>query len=380
MIRFCRLSFAILCLLPHCLAAQPPDGFDLAPPELEPPLAAAPAVAAADDRIWIVSSRNCPQELSRMKNCRLDVWSVDAPGLTGPAAVDKMPVRTQRCDAREAVFQQVLTPGVPVCIFVHGSYVDRERVQRYSVQTFRWLRQAHPEQPLQFIFYTWPSDPITYLPQPDFNELSDRAGVNGFYLARVIHHIPVECPVSLIGHSQGAVTALSSLHLLGGGQVEGYRLPPEADRGHRVRLVMAAAAIDHDWLNPGERFTQALPRTEALLNLINRRDWALGFYHLRSLSSRRAVSRFGFAPADYQRMGPLAQRIHQLDVTTALGRDHAWPNYYSLPALARSISEYVYFNEQTVRRPVKVLTPPEPEPGQTRFAAGGETSQRAVSK
>ncbi|MCH5373745.1 MAG: hypothetical protein JJ992_07195, partial [Planctomycetes bacterium] len=230
-----------------------------------------------------------------------------------------------------------------------------------------------------FIFYSWPSDPITYLPQPDFNELSDRAGVNGFYLARVIHHIPVECPVSLIGHSQGAVAVLSAIHLLGGGRFEGYCLPPETDCGHRVRLVMAGAAVDRDWLDPGERFEQALPRTEALLNLVNRRDWALGFYHLRSLNSGRAVSRFGFQTEDFLRMGALAQRIQQLDVTATIGRNHTWPSYYSAPSLARSISDYVYFQaEETFRQPIKVLTPPQT--GQTRFAEGGETFQRAVNK
>jgi hypothetical protein len=169
------------------------------------------------------------------------------------------------------------------------------------------------------------------------------------------------------------------MHLLGGGQFKGYRLPQETDCGQRVRVVMAAAAVDRDWLDPGERFDRALPRTEALLNLINRRDWALGFYHLRSLSSGRAVSRFGFQTEDYLRMGPLAQRIRQLDVTTTIGRNHTWPSYYSAPSLARSISGYVYFQEaETVRQPIKVLTPPEH--GQTRFAGGGETFQRAVSK
>jgi hypothetical protein len=368
----------MLSLLPQRLDAQQPGRVELDPPRLELPLASTPSAGASDERYWIVSSRNCPQELKRMQNCRLDVWSVDAPrAVTEAAVTDETSRQARRCALREAAFQ-TLTPGIPVCIFVHGSYVDRERVLRYSRQTFRWLRQARPEQPLQFIFYTWPSDPITYLPQADFNELSDRAAANGFYLARVIHHIPVECPISMIGHSQGAGTALSTMHLLGGGRFEGYSLPAEADRGHRVRLVMAAAAVDQGWLNPGERYGAALPRTEALLNLVNRRDWALGFYHLRSLDSGRAVSRFGFRTQDYLRMGPLAQRIHQLDVTNTIGRNHTWPNYYSTPALARSISGYVYFNDRNVRQPVKVLAPPEP--GQTRFAGGGETFQRAVSK
>lgn len=378
MTRFILTCLSILLLISGSLGAQQPANLPIESSTFVESAPIAPQLLDPSDRYWIVSSRECSQRLSQMRNCRLGVWEVELPSLFSDATNGEMPIRTQRCERNEAVFQQALIPGVPVVVFVHGSYISQERAVRYSRETFRWLRQAHPGQPLQFICYTWPSDPITFLPQVDFNELDDRAGVNGFYLSRVLHHIPLECPVSLIGHSQGAGTVVSALHLLGGGAIEGYRLAPEADRGHRVRLILAAAAIDHQWLNPGERYGQTLSRTETLLNLVNRRDWALGFYHLRAVNSGRAVSRLGFLNEDFQQMGPLAQKIQQLDVTRAIGRDHTWPSYYAVPALARSISDYVNSHENRVRRPIKVLTPPDT--GQTRFAGGGETLQRAVSK
>ena len=378
MIRFSLLIILVFSLPPGRTGAQHPDPGEASPSGPALPLLEMHSPAEGQDQFWIVSSRSCAQNLNEMRNCRLDVWEMDARSLAGVSGNGDTHLSARRCELREAEFRHALIPGVPVCIFVHGSYINRDRVTHYSRRTYEWLRQAQPGRPFHFIFFTWPSDPITYLPQPDFNELGDRAGVNGFYLSRVIHHIPVDSPVSLIGHSQGGSTVVSAMHLLAGGKYEGYRLPPEADRGHRIRAVLAAAAVDQQWLNPGERYGRALGRTESLLNLVNRRDWALGFYHLRSLGSGRALSRHGFRTVDYRLMGPLALKIHQLDVTNTIGRDHTWPSYYSVPSLAHSISPYVYFEGPQVRKPVKVLTPPKSS--QTRFAGGSETLQRSVSK
>ncbi len=77
-------------------------------------------------------------------------------------------------------------------------------------------------------------------------------------------------------------------------------MPANADRGHKIRVVLTAAAFDHDWLNPGNLYGRALCRTDALLNLVNQHDWALAFYHLRTLSSKQAVGRLSSRrlPAD----------------------------------------------------------------------------------
>jgi len=216
----------------------------------------------------------------------------------------------------------------------------------YSWKTYRWLKQARPHEPLQVISFSWPSDPMTFVPNIDFNVLGNRAALNALYLSRVLQQIPPECPVSLIAHSQGTQTVAALLHLMSGGIVQGYQLPANADRGHKIRVVLTAAAFDHDWLNPGNLYGRALSRTDALLNLVNQHDWALGFYHLRTLSSKQAVGRFGFRRDDYQQMGHYARRIHQMDVTSELGTNHNWRSYVARPALASSIAPYIYFSNR----------------------------------
>ena len=218
---------------------------------------------------------------------------------------------------------------------------------------------------------------MTYLPNIDFNVLGQRAALNAFYLSRVLQQIPPECPVSFIAHSQGTRTVAVLLHLMSGGNVQGYRLPSGADRGHQIRVVLAAAALDHDWFNPGNRYGRALCRTEAVLNLVNRRDWALGFYHLRTVSSKQAVGRFGFRDSDYQQIGTTARRIHQMDVSQEIGKDHNWRTYMARPDLAVAIAPYIYFTTRN-RSPERILTPPA-EVQQTRYA-GGETLHRVVNR
>lgn len=123
--------------------------------------------------------------------------------------------------------------------------------------------------PLNFIYFTWPSEgPFSLVPNNpfstaipclDFGVLGRRAELNGFYLADLIGSLPGPTTVSLIGHSLGARTIATGLHLLGGGTVHGKARWNPADCGHRIRVVLAAAAIEHDWLNPGDRYGCAQP-------------------------------------------------------------------------------------------------------------------------
>lgn len=75
----------------------------------------------------------------------------------------------------------------------------------------------------------------------------------------------------------------------------------------------------------------------------------IGFYHLRTLNSKQATGRAGFTKRDYQSMGPLAHRIHQMDVTREMGKNHNWEDYISRPSLAAAISPYIYFAARTRR-------------------------------
>ncbi|MCA9034985.1 MAG: hypothetical protein KDA91_07645 [Planctomycetaceae bacterium] len=250
-----------------------------------------------------------------------------------------------------------LSPGLPVSVAAHGSFMDWQSVYTESRCTWKWLQAGRPELPLQFIYFTWPSyRPLGPIVQLDISVLGRRASLNGFYLADLLQRLPPESPVSLIGHSHGTRVVASSLHLMGGGVVEGYSHPCVSCRNRRIRVVFAASAIDHDWLNPDERFGRALCCVECLLNLRNKHDLALKLYPLRKPPfSSRSLGQAGFTEDDREELGYHGRKVRDLDVSRYIRDKHLWPEYYQRPWIASSISNYVYFPE-AIPQPVVFQT------------------------
>lgn len=241
---------------------------------------------------------------------------------------------------------QSIIPGIPVCIVVHGSFMDAPSVYPESRSSWNWLKNGRPDRPFQMIYFSWPSDEsLTALIGVDVLILGSRASRNGLYLASLIQHLPPECPVSLVGHSYGTRVIASALHLIGGGVVEGYRHPSACAgcSGRRIRSVLTASAIDHDWLNPGQEFGRALSCTECLLNLKNNKDAVLCLYPLRRIGSSRALGKTGFTPKDRWKLQGWSAKVVDLDVSEEIGCSHLWPEYSSRPWLATKISNYVFF-------------------------------------
>ncbi|MEX1232221.1 MAG: alpha/beta hydrolase [Planctomycetaceae bacterium] len=281
---------------------------------------------------WIVSSRECPQTGKQCDwGCCFDFFRYrDAEGCLRPG------------DAAE--FQASLDPQYPVCVVVHGSFVGWEDVCQQSYHSYRWLRAACPDQPVQIVFFSWPSDTSVFpIPHLTITKLGRMAEYNGVHLATLISHFPPTQPVTILGHSHGTRTAVSAMHLLGGGCVQN-RYVADCDPARRFHLIFAAGAIDHHWLNPGQRYDRALCRTERLVNLINRRDIALAFYPLRAPFARQAVATSGFTSRDVARIGYPASQIAEIDVTRLVGSHHMWPHYYRHPQIASKLIPYVYFD------------------------------------
>ncbi len=297
-------------------------------------------VSICDESHWILSIRHCAQDCVECA-CRFEfgVNRADWNGNWMPSSMTE--------------FQQSLVPGVPICVMIHGSFVTAETVAEDSLQTFRWLRQAAPDLPLQVVFISWPSDGIftldpavaasSLIPTVDVGILGRRAELNGCRIAKLVQSFPPESPVCLIGHSHGARMVGSAMHFLGGGELQGIRVCDGP--GHRVRAILAAAAIDHDWVVPGQRYDRALCGAECVLNLRARYDWALSIYPLRRPFSRRALGQSGFTTKDRELLGVRAQQVADYDVSDALGVGHIWPRYYEQPGIAAAIVPWVYFTE-----------------------------------
>jgi hypothetical protein len=236
-----------------------------------------------------------------------------------------------------------LTPQIPVCIMVHGSFMDSGSVVPESLRTWQWLRHGARGRPFQLIYFRWPSWRLpSALINVDVVILGRRASRNGFYLAELLRQLPRDSAVSLLGHSHGTRVISSAAHLLAGGTVEGFGLADRTGGCQQLRAVFAASAIDHDWLNPGERFDRALCSLQCLLNLQNRHDPALLLYPGHRVGARRALGQVGLTEKDRKALGLRNCQVRDLDVTEAIGCRHLWPFWTAEPSLACRASAYLF--------------------------------------
>ena len=302
--------------------------------------------AKCNPRFWIVSTRRCRKENSG-PCCRYDQFLYE----------------NDRCVPQHdpAAFQRWLIPGAPICVVVHGSFTSFRGLLGESCELYRWLHAPAPGRPLNIVIFSWPSDDYpTGLFPIDIAVLGRRSGYHGVYLARFLNTLPVGSRVCLVGHSHGVRTIAAALHLESGGTVQGNRLCRPQPCVRRYRAVFLAAAIDHHWLDPRERYGRALYGTEALLNLRNRGDFPLSFYPLRKPFGHRALAKAGFTNRDRRRLGSWNAKVRELDVTPLIGAQHMWHYYFKQTGISTAIAPYVHFTDDDARR--EQVTPPATGP------------------
>jgi hypothetical protein len=332
--------------VPAALATQstPPESANSAePPVVQPapgqPTAppaggSAPAAVTGDCDYWIVSSRNCDGKHAPCDaGCCLSYFHC--------------PSDQSFCPQPREAFLASIRPDRPVCFVVHGSYNWWGDVMIESRRIHRWIRSAAAQLPIQVVIFTWPSNGnMPYIFPVDIAILGRRSAAHGTYLASLITQFPAEQKVSIVGHSHGARTTVAALHVLGGGVLEkGQALPPGFTVPQHLRAVLIAAAIDHDWLNPGDRYGQALLVPENVLLMGNSRDATLGIYPLRKGLGDRALGRGGLGPDDRFVLGSLGPKVVEMDAAQFADWHHAFAHYYEQPALAGGLLPYVYFQD-----------------------------------
>lgn len=327
--------------------------------------ASAPAMPVADTGYWTVSTYESSQSFDR-----------DRPRFLPRVTRARSGGLGQRVCFAELC--RSLVPGVPICIYVHGSFVSPEEIGRQAEMTNRWLRSASCGQPLQVIDFVWPSYRPIIVPtvKLDVILLGRRAARNGWYLAELIRYLPPECPICLIGHSHGTRVIASALHLMGGGEVQGVAHPHARPHGRLIRAVFAASAVSHDWLNPGERYGRAPCAVSSLINLKNRHDAALLLYPLRRPFSGLSLGTVGFTRRDRDLIGRRSSKLLDCDVTELVKCGHLWPRYLRHRSLAWLIRNYVYFPDV---RQSHLVSSTEPAAGQTsvRRDEGNESAGAA---
>lgn len=319
----------------------------LAAPRTTLPPGAVPAGVPVDENCdyWIISSRNCGGSPS--------------PANTGCVRYFHRTCNRDIRDVGRDAFLASVRPDQPVCFVVHGSYNRWNDVVTESRKINRWVHSGSPGAPVQVVFFTWPSDGnMPFIFPVDIAMLGRRASQHSFYLASVISQLPPDQPVCLLGHSHGARSSVAALHLLGGGAIEDGQMLPPGYSTPRLRAVLIAAAIDSNWFNPGQRYSQALQVPEQVLLMRNSRDATLAIYPLRIGRGGRAMGRDGLATQDRVVMDQMGRKVVELDAAQFAGPNHSFADYHERAELASAIIPYVYFDGQSPTSSVGQSKPP----------------------
>lgn len=237
-----------------------------------------------------------------------------------------------------------LRPAVPVCFFTHGGFVSWEFTLEESPKHYSSIVHMGGNRPLHFIAVSWPSE-ISIFPCPSvqLSHLERRAHATGQGLAQFLTMIPPENPVCLIGHSYGALVTSVALQAISRGVVAD---PVSSETGcrRRMRAVFNAAAMDHHWLNPGEKLEHAVDRVECMLVFTNCADPAMQGYSLTDPLLHHPLGQIGLTCIDRLKLGWQSKKIKEKDVTFLVGCRHFVVNYFSDPEVIQAKIPYIYFD------------------------------------
>ena len=105
----------------------------------------------------------------------------------------------------------------------------------------------------------------------------------------------------------------------------GYSSGHKIDRP--INAVFVAAAMDDDWLCPGERYGAATHVAHEILVLTNSKDSSLRWYPFLKAGRGGALGRRGLSPEDMRRLSAVGERIRVVSVEDEVGSNHNFRNY-----------------------------------------------------
>ena len=218
-------------------------------------------------------------------------------------------------------------PGVLTTVYVHGNRMTRSSVVNRGMKWYDYLSKCgYCMQPIRLVIWSWNSNAIQPLGD-DIRIKAARTEKQACLLAQFLATIDPEVRVSLLGYSFGARIVGGTLHLLGGGELGGRSLSPEVIQGLApVRVVLWAAAVESDWLLPGQHNGRALNAVDHILITSNRKDPVLK-RHWRINGNRNSTA-LGYTGMNFSdQLDKLRPVIKQVNVADAVGRHHRWKNY-----------------------------------------------------
>jgi hypothetical protein len=241
-----------------------------------------------------------------------------------------------------AEFYATDSPDVVTAFYIHGNRIDQALSFRDGLEVYFQLVGRYEDRPVRFVVWSWPSDQIKG-PLKDVRAKSDRSDVDSYYLANFVADIDPSVPVGIVGYSFGARITTGALHVLGGGSMVGYTVPP----GPRpsIRVALWAAAVHNHWLVPGAYNGNALPMADAWFNTINCCDPVLQRYRmLDACDDPEALGYAGLAGRNL--IAPdLNARFEERNVSNIVGSTHDMRPYLYSSYIQGRTREYVLWYE-----------------------------------
>ena len=241
-----------------------------------------------------------------------------------------------------AAFQASAVPGVPTTVLVHGNATDEDWAVRHGNELYGLMKQQAGGRPFRLIVWSWPADRVVRRIRPDVQIKVCRSDVEAYYLARVLPNLPKGTPLSLVGYSLGCRTVSGALQLLAGGSVAGRSLAPEVlaawnKAGPRpIRVMMVAAAMDANWLEPYCPRGLAPLAAERILVVTNGGDRVLKWYS--RLYGRHGPEAMGYVGPT----GTAGGKLEVVDVSCEVGRKHDFDRYQESSPVYQRLAWYTF--------------------------------------
>jgi hypothetical protein len=228
--------------------------------------------------------------------------------------------------------------GTVTVIYIHGNRMDPEGAEARGLAIYRELFAGQADGKVRFVIWSWPSTQIRG-PLRDVRSKAARSDDEAYLLARFLVPIPADRQVGLIGFSYGARIIGGALHLLAGGNLLGRTA--EARERPKFCVVFWAAAVQNDWLLPGNVHGRALPLGERWLNIYTSCDSVLWrYYRIDRCDGSPALGYAGLALKN-QLPRELAARYEDWDMVQIITSEH--------------LSEPYFFNSDIVSRTREVV-------------------------
>ena len=292
-------------------------------------------VPLAATQVWLINTRSTPGcgDLEAGFS-QITYWRLDESCGCG---------QWQASDA--AAFQASAAPGVPTTVLVHGNGTDEDWAVRHGNVLYGLMKQQACGRPFRLIVWSWPADRVVRRNRPDVQIKACRSDVEAYYLARLLPNVLQGTPLGLIGYSLGCRTVSGALQLLAGGAVAGRSLPAEGlaawnSTGSRpIRVMLLAAAMDADWLEPCCPHGLAPLAVERILVVSNGCDHVLKWYS--HLYGRHGPEALGYVGP----MGTAGGKLDVVEVSGEIGRKHDFDRYQESSPVCQRLAWYTFLGD-----------------------------------